>query len=331
MPMQMKPYIQLSAALLLLAACANDNDDYTVALYSDAALTSFAITGGRVAKTDTTWRTLGSTELAACKFRIDQKACEVYNPDSLPYRTDATKLLCAAGTKNNGAVGIEAGENTIALQTTDSIDFSGERHLRVYASDGSQMRRYTVRVNVRQQPESAATELEEAAESTIPQDVRDGVDSSNIARLLGMSTAEMHAIAVGGGFAVSRDGGRTWQPDNMLDSPDMMPTEGLAYNAAPFAYQDSTDYVVAAGTRPDTDYTIVWRKIADYSQSAKPGQWSLMSDADSRKLLPRLQGLRLLGAKGKLFAKGKLPADGNADGQEVTYQSRDGGITWKKL
>lgn len=320
----MKRYILLLPLLAALAACSSDDDNYDVTLYGDAAITSFAITGARVAVNDTTWQQLSTSFLSKYKFAIDQQAGTITNIDSLPYGTNAHRLLCTWNAKNNGTVRIEDGMETKYLGTADSTDFSYPRTLRVYSSDAQQMRLYTLTVLVRQEIENQpGTMLEEAAESPAPD--TDGMSLDGIRQVVGRCTAEVHAINDDGLMAVSRDGGQTWTADVVLDSPDMLPTDGLAYNAQTFAYQDSTDYAVLAGTRQDVPYTIVWRKICDYSQTAKDGQWAMMSDADSQKLLPRLESLRLLAYRGTLLAQGQK------DGEELLYQSRDGGITWKHI
>lgn len=141
------------STVFLLSSCLN-SDDEDVTLYSDTALTSFYISTANIYKTDSVaggYTT--NSSMSAYPFYIDQLNCTIYNADSLPFRTDVTKLLCSYSTKNNGVAYIEntAGDSLKYLQTTDSTDFSFPRHIRVYSSDNSTYRRYTVTVNVHQE------------------------------------------------------------------------------------------------------------------------------------------------------------------------------------
>lgn len=136
----------LLSAVCLLTSCLKD-DEEEVALYDDTAITAFQITSG---------------SLSYYPFSIDQVGGLIYNVDSLPYGTDATKLLVSCSTKNNGTVWIEnlARDSVKYLLTTDSTDFtpSEGRYLRVYASNGSQdYKLYNVKVNVHQEDGDAAT------------------------------------------------------------------------------------------------------------------------------------------------------------------------------
>lgn len=140
----------LLSTLLLLSSCLN-SDEEDVTLYSDTALSSFYISTAKIYQSDSVYTT--NSSMSAYPFYIDQLNCTVYNPDSMPYRTDVTKLLCSYSTKNNGLAYIKSltSDTLTYLQTTDSIDFSSPRQIHVYASDLSSHRVYTVTVNVHQE------------------------------------------------------------------------------------------------------------------------------------------------------------------------------------
>ncbi|MBO5824197.1 MAG: hypothetical protein J6Q93_04475 [Prevotella sp.] len=147
-------YLLLSVAVLLISCLESDETEFV--LHDDAAITSFSITSAKIlvqTKTkegkDTTYYA-SSSKVSTYPFSIDHVNGEIFNADSLPYGTDATRLLCEYTTKNSGSVGIEniVGDSVAYLTTTDTIDFSTPRYVRVYSADNSINRRYKITVNV---------------------------------------------------------------------------------------------------------------------------------------------------------------------------------------
>lgn len=155
-----KAFFRLSvllSAILCLASCLNGSDDDYV-IYGDTAVLGFSLgtmnrylTTKASDGTDSTYKETyaGSTY----KFYIDQINREIYNPDSLPYGTDAKHVICSITTKNSGSVGLKSliSDTVFVYSSADSIDFSQPRHVMVYAMSGNSIRDYTVRVNVHQQ------------------------------------------------------------------------------------------------------------------------------------------------------------------------------------
>ncbi len=168
----------------------------------------------------------------------------------------------------------------------------------------------------------------------------DVAPAAGVARLLGCGTAELHAIGTDGHLMVSADGGLTWTKDtediDFVDGAPQMPTQDITYSCTPFAYGDSTDYVLIAGNRSVADFpadghAMVLRKVAEYSHGSRPGRWiSLGTDGSYAYRLPRLAGLTVFGYDGSLLATG-LGGIGTCDAAPLSqfYESRDGGITWK--
>lgn len=147
----------LLGALTSFGSCL-DSDEEDITLYDDAAITQFNISSAKIIKhtlssagTDSTY-TVDISNISTYAFSIDQLSdpCLISNRDSLPYGTDATKLLVSYSTKNSGVVFIENENNDslMLVQTTDTLDFTNERYLRVYSTDGTNMRRYKVNVNI---------------------------------------------------------------------------------------------------------------------------------------------------------------------------------------
>ncbi len=152
--------VVLASVLPMLTSCLGD-DDYDVTYYDDTALTAFSVSSVNVYYTteasdgsDSTYSE--SYSASDHVFYIDQYACEVYNPDSLPYGTDATKIVASMSTKNSGTAIIvykdEEGADSLAyFSTSDSLDYTEPMELRVYNMMGTAYRTYTIRVNVHQQ------------------------------------------------------------------------------------------------------------------------------------------------------------------------------------
>lgn len=148
----------LLAALFSLVSCLDANDgDYVYT--DDSAVTAFSVTSAKKAVhvrasngADSVYTT--SVSLTAYKFVIDQQRCVIYNPDSLPYGVDPTKLLVSANSLNSGSLVLKSmtSDSLSYFSTTDSLDFSKPRELQVYSLSGAAVRKYEVRVNVHQEP-----------------------------------------------------------------------------------------------------------------------------------------------------------------------------------
>ena len=153
---------------LALTSCLN-SDDTEIIFYNDAAITNFYITAAEVEKHTTSSTgedsvyTVTNTNVASITFQIDHYKRSIYNLEPLPYGTNITKLLCSYSTKNNGILVIrnleseeeEESEEWKYFSTTDSIDFTNPRNVKVYAyNDRDITREYTITVNVRQTPET---------------------------------------------------------------------------------------------------------------------------------------------------------------------------------
>lgn len=148
----------LLAALFSLVSCLDTNDgDYVYT--DDSAVTAFSVTSAKKAVhvrasngADSVYTT--SVKLSAYKFVIDQQRCVIYNPDSLPYGVDPTKLLVSANSVNSGSLVLKSmtSDSLSYFSTTDSLNFSKPRELQVYSLSGAAVRKYEVRVNVHQEP-----------------------------------------------------------------------------------------------------------------------------------------------------------------------------------
>ena len=174
----------LIATALIFASCLkDDNDAVDYSFYNDTAVTAFSL--GTLTKTSHTTASTGEDSTytesfagSAYKFYIDQENALIYNPDSLPYTTNVSSVLASITTKNSGLVYLkdlketDDEEDTFSYySTSDSIDFSQERTIRILALNGQTWRDYTVKVNVHQEAADSlfwqkTAELSELATAT---------------------------------------------------------------------------------------------------------------------------------------------------------------------
>lgn len=144
--------------MLTAVACNSKSDsDINYNYDDDTAITAFTL--GTVAQKVHTTGSQGQDSVYTVnitgsnyKFFIDQQKRLIWNPDSLPYGCDATKILATISAMNGASIRIINLDDANAYKvysSTDSIDFSQDRKLRVVAQSGRSHRDYTVRVGVR--------------------------------------------------------------------------------------------------------------------------------------------------------------------------------------
>lgn len=146
---KIKTLCMILALAAVVASCKKD-DETTITLYGDAAITGFTL-GTMNRYVDGVKSTYAGS---VYKFHIDQVNHRIFNTDSLPVGTDKAHVLCTVSTMNNGSVWIESlsDPNMVEYYSAyDSIDFTTDRQFEVYASDGSGYSSYTVSLNVHKQ------------------------------------------------------------------------------------------------------------------------------------------------------------------------------------
>ena len=210
-------------AVLTLASCLNSSDS-EVTVYNDMAITSFTLgTLNRYLHTtsseggDSVYKTTftGGNYIVA----IDQVGRRIFNQDSLPLGTDLKHVLCTIGTKNSGYVFLKSliSDSLFYHDSSDSIDFSKQRELHVYASDGSGHRVYTVNLTARQAKGTPA--WRETAAADFPQHI-----DSLLYRLSGDGRIER-----------STDCGQTWTDEPLGDDVELLPTGEAAFVSWPLS------------------------------------------------------------------------------------------------
>ena len=139
-------------ALLMLTSCLG-SDDTDTTVYSDTAITS--ITLGTLNRythstsSDTGNDTIIKTTLTGSAYNmvIDQNSYRIYNQDLFPSGTDLAHVtISSISTMNNGVVTLKSptSDSIRVISTSDSIDFTAPRVLRVFSSDLNSYRDYTI-------------------------------------------------------------------------------------------------------------------------------------------------------------------------------------------
>lgn len=152
-------FLMLSA-VLMLSSCLSDDDDTNYDYYNNTGISAFSLgTMNRYLHTtsstgaDSVYKTTyaGSNY----KFTIDQLSHSIYNTDSLPYGTDARHVLANITAVNSGYIMIKSltSDTLQYYSSSDSIDFTSPRTIRIGSQSGLRYTDYTVTVNVRQEPE----------------------------------------------------------------------------------------------------------------------------------------------------------------------------------
>lgn len=148
-------FIALITATLSLSSCLS-SDETTVEYTHDTAITAFSLgTLDQWGKTkDGTKDSLLKANVTGSdyKFYIDQAQRLIYNVDSLPCGVRDTAILATISSKNSSPILLMDINKTDSVagyySSSDSINFSKPRFIRVYSSDYSAYAQYKVTVNV---------------------------------------------------------------------------------------------------------------------------------------------------------------------------------------
>ena len=147
-------FIALITATLSLSSCLS-SDETTVEYTHDTAITAFSLGSlDRYTKTKAGKDTLLKANVTGSdyKFYIDQAQRLIYNVDSLPCGVRDTAILATISSKNSSPILLMDINKTDSVagyySSSDSINFSKPRYIRVYSSDYSAYAEYKVIVNV---------------------------------------------------------------------------------------------------------------------------------------------------------------------------------------
>ena len=172
----MKNRLAIYLAMLMMAfvvtSCFNDDDDTVYSPY--AMMTSFGI--GDLKSQYPTFTSTGADTFevktikgVAYPFSINQTTCEVYNSDSLPFATKVDKVTVSMELTGSAMIYDDSLGAFEYFSTTDSLDFTSPRKIRITSPDGEYYRDYTVNVNVHQQnPDVMAWKQHDAVDCAQP-------------------------------------------------------------------------------------------------------------------------------------------------------------------
>ncbi|MBQ6377210.1 MAG: hypothetical protein IJJ56_00275 [Prevotella sp.] len=322
------------SGVFLYTSCLGSDNNSEVTVYDDMAITGFSLaTVNRYIHTtskkgtDSIYKkTLTSAALPT--FTIEQypdaqNQYKIYNTDSLPQDCDLKHVLATISTSTySGSIAIKSANSDTLYNyaSTDSLDFSTIREIRVYNNTLQKFRAYQVSVN-QHQVDTDRILWEQMTTEDVQSETNQVIINLD-GSFIGSGTKEAYALSQDGQLMVSTDGGETWTPDNIDDDPALLPTDNIAFVSVPFAANDSTDYQLMVGTTPNYPKgCVVWRKIAEYASGSAPSKWVLLPVENyNTYALPWLEHINLLSYNGLILAIGN-------DGK--IYQSRDQGLTWK--
>ena len=316
----------------MMTSCLKSDDTSEIIYNNDTAITAFSLTTvNRYIHTtsssgaDSVYKKALSTPVS---FNIDQYNQTVYNTDSLLNDCDLKHVLISVSTKNSGVAVIKSltSDTLTTILSTDSLDFTQPREVRVYAQDGKSYRAYKVTMNKHQ----VATDKilwEKMPADSYPYDAEEEkwdqiVENAGLAQFIGAGTKEAYAYDMDGRLMVSKDEGATWNPDTLDASTTLLPRENIAFVSYPFEANEDTDYQLIAGVVKEDDIvSVVWRKVAEYAEGSQPGKWCFVPvEVFNRYYLPSSSDLSLVWFHKKVLAISN----------SWILVSIDGGITWKE-
>lgn len=322
------------SGVFLYTSCLGSDNNSEVTVYDDMAITGFSLaTVNRYVHTTSKKGTdsiykKALTSAALPTFTIEQypdaqNQYKIYNTDSLPQDCDLKHVLATISTSTySGSIAIKSANSDTLYNyaSTDSLDFSTIREIRVYNNTLQKFRAYQVSVN-KHQVDTDRILWEQMTTEDVQSETNQVIINLD-GSFIGFGTKEAYALSQDGQLMVSTDGGETWTPDNIDDDPALLPTDNIAFVSVPFVANDSTDYQLMVGTTPNYPKgCVVWRKIAEYASGSAPSKWVLLPVENyNTYALPWLEHINLLSYNGLILAIGN-------DGK--IYQSRDQGLTWK--
>lgn len=175
MRISFKSLALLFSAVIMLSACLSDDNDNTEYTYSNETGIS-AFTLGTMNRYLHTVSSADSDSIykvtyagSNYKMTIDQLGRRIYNPDSLPYGTDLEHVVATITAIDNGIILLKAvdSDTLTYYSSSDSIDFSTPRTIRIVAQNGQQYADYTVTLNARVVPENTMNWQTKAESSEI--------------------------------------------------------------------------------------------------------------------------------------------------------------------
>ena len=296
---------------LALTSCLGDDETTDVSSYDDMAITAFSVSSVKrvihtttSTGTDSTYVTTVNSGLPV--FSIDHYNQEIYNLTPLPANCDLTKVVVSITSKNSGTIVLKSltSDSLSYFNSSDSIDFSQPRELRVYALNGSGYRSYTVSMAVGASSSSTIQWEEMPEGTTLP-----------VTPTAGWA---FQINATGDGIMASNDQWATQTAETLDTDASLLPQTNASF--ACWQQADGTAYALLVGDNDSQEKAaVVWRKVINPDMASN---WVFMPlTHENPYYLPKGQFYWLLPYKD--YSVLAITADG------TIYQSRDQGITWK--
>ena len=359
----------LMAVSLTITSCLKDNNTESNATYSDAAITAITL-GTLNCYTQTTSSNTGNdtivkTVLTGSSYymTVDQVNNLIYNSTELPLGTDlAHVLLSDISTKNNSIATLKdlSTGGFALISATDSIDFTTPRVLRVYSSDLTYERDYTMTLTASKTDgmklgwtkTATETSLEGWTDKTLVAFadsvrlvdrgvvVKDSIayrmngtkvqQSKDLSNWEDVAAADL-SILLGAAttelFALGTDGKMKHSEDNGLTWQDETLDEDASLLPVSQIALTSWSYAPI----DSADYVLMagtnkdgniclWRKVSQYGGDSKGGQWVFMPIESDNYFVLPQQSNLSLAYLDKTVYA--LGSD------KTVYTSRDQGITW---
>lgn len=314
-------FVMIAVGMGLTSCLKNGSDDAETVSYNETSITSFTLsTVNRYIHTTTaTGKDSVYKSTLVVKnypFTIDQYQRKIYNTDSLPSDCDLKHVLATIGKSTySGNIYFKTvvGDTLRIFNSSDSLDLSQPREVRVYNNTLERYRAYTLQVNVKKSTANDYFSWEQM-----------NVDAEGVPAAIRSEARLAEASATG--FRLTIDDGATWTDEKTGDEEDAayLPTGMVGYVSFHLDPQHKTMYHLMAGRFAQNDYMCsVWRKVTVDGA----GSWSCLlnlplpgNNEKYKGYLPAADHISMVYNNASIYAfldNGKV------------YRSRDQGISWQ--
>ena len=166
-------YFALFSLVFVAISCgSSDEEEYELSPY--AMLKSFSLGNIRSAypsftSTGEDTLVLKTVQMTAFPVTINQVTGEVYNNDSLPFATNISKVVTQFSVNGVASIYVDSLDSYEHFSSTDSLDFTSPRKVRIYSEDAEFYKDYTIKINVHQvDPELMVWNKYPAVEGLVP-------------------------------------------------------------------------------------------------------------------------------------------------------------------
>lgn len=238
-------YFALFSLVFAAVSCgSSDEEEYEFSPY--AMLKSFSLGNIRSAypsftSTGEDTLVLKTVQMTAFPFTINQVTGEVYNNDSLPFATNVSKVVTQFSVNGVASIYVDSLDSYEHFSSTDSLDFTSPRKVRIYSENAEFYKDYTIKINVHQvNPELMVWNKYPAVEGLVP--VR-AIEANGAMLLFGKDSSGAVTVA-----STALEGVPAWEaaPVSGLPADADISTIQL-FNGALYAVAEGDIYTSADG------------------------------------------------------------------------------------